>query len=206
MNDGQRVFVIDDDLAVRASLRMLLESAGLAVADFPDAQSFLAQCEESTCGCVISDLQMPGCSGLELQAKLEQRHIALPLIMLTGHADVPAAVQSLKAGAVDFLEKPFDPARLLQQVRLALQLDATRHSELALEAHRQSLLRRLTPREQEVLSRVSQGISNKVVALDLGISERTVELHRGRGMRKLEVRTLPELVRLMTPGSPPSAG
>ena len=202
MNGGQRVFVIDDDLAVRSSLRMLLESAGLTVSDFPDAESFLAQCDQTSCGCVISDIQMPGCSGLELQAKLEERSIALPLIMLTGHADVPAAVQSLKAGAVDFLEKPFDPARLLQQVRLALEIDAARQADLVLEANRLALLERLTPRELQVLSLVTQGISNKAVALDLGISERTVELHRGRGMKKLEVRTLPELVRLMPPDLP----
>jgi len=197
MSGAARVFVIDDDDAVRASLRLLLESEGLAVVDFPDAESFLATCSDASRGCVISDIQMPGCSGLELQAMLEARGIALPLIMLTGHADVPAAVQSLKAGAVDFIEKPFDPPRLLEQVRLALALEAARHAAEADERHRRSLLGRLTPREHEVVRLVARGGSNKVVAFDLGISERTVELHRGRAMKKLEVRTVPELVRLL---------
>ena len=197
MSGAARVFIIDDDDAVRASLRLLLESEGHAVADYPDAEQFLATCNAASRGCVISDIQMPGCSGLELQAMLEARGIALPLIMLTGHADVPAAVQSLKAGAVDFIEKPFDPPQLLEQVRLALTLDAARHASEADEQRRRSLLGRLTPREHEVASLVARGGSNKAVAFDLGISERTVELHRGRAMKKLEVRTLAELVRLL---------
>ena len=144
---------------------------------------------------------MPGLSGLELQSALEERGIRLPVIMLTGQADVPAAVQSLKAGAFDFIEKPFDPQLLLDQVTRALALDAERHAAHRRRARRESLLARLTPREREVLERVASGQSNKVVALDLDISERTVELHRGRGMKKLEVRAVADLVRLL--GSAP---
>jgi FixJ family two-component response regulator len=191
------VFIVDDDDALRASLRLLLETEGLTVADFDCADTFLAQCTRGCRGCVISDIHMPGISGLELQAILEERGIRLPVIMLTGQADVPAAVQSLKAGALDFLEKPFDPEALLAQVNRALALDAERHAEQAERERRQRLLARLTPREREVIERVAAGQSNKVVAIDLDISERTVELHRGRGMKKLEVRAVADLVRLL---------
>jgi FixJ family two-component response regulator len=191
------VFIVDDDDALRASLRLLLETEGLAVADYDCADAFLAQCTRGCRGCVISDIHMPGVNGLELQATLEARGIRLPLIMLTGQADVPAAVQALKAGALDFLEKPFDPEALLAQVARALALDAERHAEQAEHERRESLLARLTPREREVIERVAAGQSNKVVALDLDISERTVELHRGRGMKKLEVRAVADLVRLL---------
>jgi two-component system response regulator FixJ len=193
------VFVVDDDDAVRMSLRMLLESDGLRVRDFPDAESFLAACPRDAHGCLVSDIRMPGFSGLELQAQLAGHGVRLPIIMLTGHADVPTAVHSLKAGAIDFMEKPFEPATLLAQVRHAIDLDATRLSQEVDSARRQELVERLTPREQEVIARVSAGHSNKVIATELSISERTVELHRGRAMHKLEVRSVAELVRLMVP-------
>lgn len=195
------VFVIDDDEAVRRALRMLLESDGHWVADYAGAQLFLARCDPACRGCVITDLRMPGCSGLELQAALEARGIALPVILLTAHGDVPAAVQSLQAGAFDFLEKPFDPQRLLARVRHAIALDAERSRNECIARHRDALLARLTPRERDVAERVAAGRSNKAVAADLGISERTVELHRGRAMRKLELRTLADLVRLLDAGS-----
>ena len=194
-----KVFVVDDDDAVRASLRMLLEGEGLEVADFASADAFLASCAPSCRGCLITDIRMPGLSGLELQRALDERDIRLPVIMLTGHADVPAAVQSMKAGAIDFIEKPFDPPSLLAQVNRAIALDAERHATRAEHEQRDALLARLTPREREVIQRVAVGHSNKVVALDLDISERTVELHRARGLKKLEVRTVADLVRLLEP-------
>jgi RNA polymerase sigma factor (sigma-70 family) len=197
VSDAATVFVVDDDAAVRLSLRMLLESAGLEVDDYATADTFLAGCAPDACGCVITDIHMPGLNGLQLQAALEERGVRLPVIMLTGQADVPAAVQSLKAGALDFIEKPFNPEVLLAQVRRALAIDARRRAEEARDALRDTLLARLTPREREVVERVAQGQSNKVVALELDISERTVELHRSRGMKKLEVRTVAELVRLL---------
>lgn len=201
MTGEATVFVVDDDDAVRQSLRMLLEAAGLRVADYPDAESFLAGCPRDARGCLVSDIRMPGCSGLELQARLEELGIGLPMIMLTGHADVPAAVRSLKAGAVDFMEKPFEPSRLLEQVRHAIGLDAQRHDAQAQDSRRRELLERLTPRERQVAEHVAGGNSNKVIAAELGISERTVELHRGRSMRKLEVRSVAELVRLVGPAA-----
>lgn len=197
MSRPVRVFIVDDDDAVRASLRMLLESAGFEVADYAHAVEFLDQCSPASRGCVISDIQMPGLDGLQLQASLDRCGIGLPMIMLTGHADVPAAVQSLKAGAIDFLEKPFDPEQLIAQVRRALELDARRHQAAAHAARCARLLARLTAREREVIERVSLGHSNKAVAADLGISERTVELHRARGMQKLELRSVAALVHFL---------
>jgi two-component system response regulator FixJ len=197
VNAPVRVFIIDDDDAVRASLRMLLESAGFEVADYSHAVEFLDHCSPASRGCVISDIRMPGLDGLQLQASLDRRGVGLPMIMLTGHADVPAAVQSLKAGAIDFLEKPFDPEQLLAQVRMALELDARRHQASAQAARRARLLARLTAREREVIERVARGHSNKAVAADLGISERTVELHRARGMQKLELRSVAALVHFL---------
>jgi len=197
MSANTCVHVIDDDEAVRSSLRLLLETEGLKVADYASADAFLMNYASSEPGCIVSDIQMPGLSGLELQETLGTRGIHLPIIMLTGHADVPSAVRSLKAGAVDFIEKPFAPQRLLDQVRAALAMDTQRHEELAQRARLEALLAVLTPREREVLDCVAVGHSNKVVAIDLGISERTVELHRGRGMKKLKVRTVADLVRLL---------
>lgn len=199
MSDDARVFIIDDDDAVRYGLRMLLEAVGLTVQDHARARTFLEQCSTSSRGCVISDIQMPEIDGLQLQAMLKQRGIRLPLIMLTGHGDVPAAVKALKAGAIDFIEKPFDPDRLLAQVRIALALDVQRHAASARESHRAHLFARLTPREQEVIGQIAHGGSNKLVAAQLGISERTVELHRARGMRKLELRNVAELAQFVGP-------
>jgi FixJ family two-component response regulator len=191
------VHVIDDDDAVRASLRLLLESDGLQVADYACAETFLNDGAFDQPGCIVSDIEMPGLSGLELQDTLGQRGIHLPIIMLTGHADVSSAVRSLKAGAMDFIEKPFAPQQLIDQVHAAIALDARRHAALTEQTRIAKLLATLTPREREVLDCVAAGHSNKVVAADLRISERTVELHRGRGLRKLNVRTVAELVRLM---------
>lgn len=198
MSTDPQVYVVDDDPAIRLSLRMLLETDGHSVEEFNSADAFLSRCSPELRGCLITDIRMPGRSGLELQAALEDRNISLPVIMLTGHGDVPAAVQSLKAGAVDFFEKPFDPQALLLQVRRALALDAERREALNRSARLDTLLAKLTPREHEVIQRVAGGQSNKVIAIELGISERTVELHRGRGMRKMQVRSVADLVRLLS--------
>jgi len=192
-----RVFIVDDDGAIRLSLRMLLETDGLEVEDFASAEEFLAIRTPLCCGCLITDLRMPRIDGLQLQAALAQRGFETPVIMLTGHADVPAAVESLKAGAIDFIEKPFDPPALLQLVHKALAMDAERLARLAASRRQLAQLEALTPRELEVAERVSMGQSNKVIAIELGISDRTVELHRSRAMKKLQIRSVPELVRLL---------
>ena len=184
------VFVVDDDAAARDSIAMLVRSEGLAVRTFDSAQSFLAGWDRSEPSCLIADIRMPGLSGLDLQERLAGDDDAPPIIFLTGFGTIPAAVRALKAGAIDFLEKPFDPAALLAQVREALARDRERRS-----ATRR--LGALTRREGQVLERVARGDTNKVVAVNLGISIRTVELHRARGMRKLGARSVVELVGLM---------
>jgi len=184
------VFVVDDDPAVRDSIAMLLRAEGLEVRTFDSARSFLVEWERSTPGCLIIDLRLPGLSGLDLQEHLAGDDNTPPIIFLTGYGTVPAAVRALKAGAMDFLEKPFDPAVLLALVREALARDRARRADIR-------RLDALTRREREVLERVAEGDTNKVIAANLGISVRTVELHRARGMRKLRVRSVADLVRLM---------
>ena len=184
------VFVVDDDAAARDSIAMLVRSEGLAVRTFDSVRSFLAEWDRSEPSCLITDVRLPGLSGLDLQERLAGVDDAPPIIFITGFGTIPAAVRALKAGAIDFLEKPFDPAALLAQVREALARDRERRS-----ATRR--LGALTRREGQVLERVARGDTNKVVAVNLGISVRTVELHRARGMRKLGARSVVELVELM---------
>jgi FixJ family two-component response regulator len=190
VSDEAAVFVVDDDPAVRDSIAMLVRGEGLEVKTFDSPRSLLAELGHCNPGCLIVDLRLPGLSGLELQEHLAGDDNVPPIIFLTGYGTVPAAVRALKAGAMDFLEKPFDPAVLLALVREALARDRARRADV----HR---LDTLTRREREVLGEVAEGNTNKVIAANLGISVRTVELHRARGMRKLGVRSVAELVRLM---------
>ena len=190
MSEEAAVFVVDDDPAVRDSIAMFIRAEGLEVRTFDSARSLLAEWERCKPGCLIVDLRLPGASGLDLQERLAGDDNAPPIIFLTGYGTVPAAVRALKAGAMDFLEKPFDPAVLLALVREALARDRARRADIR-------RLDALTRREREVLGKVVEGDTNKVIAANLGISVRTVELHRARGMRKLGVRSVAELVRLM---------
>ena len=190
VSEEAAVFVVDDDPAVRDSIAMFIRAEGLEVRTFDSARSLLAEWERCKPGCLIVDLRLPGASGLDLQERLAGDDNAPPIIFLTGYGTVPAAVRALKAGAMDFLEKPFDPAVLLALVREALARDRARRADIR-------RLDALTRREREVLGKVVEGDTNKVVAANLGISVRTVELHRARGMRKLGVRSVAELVRLM---------
>lgn len=190
MTDDGVVFVVDDDAAVRDSISLLVRSEGLSVRTFDSARSFLAEWDRSESGCIIADLRLPGLSGLGLQERLAGVDGAPPIIFLTGFGTVPEAVRALKAGAIDFLEKPFDSAALLARVREAVARNRQRRSA----ARR---LGALTRRECQVLEQVARGTTNKVVAANLGISVRTVELHRARGMRKLGARSVVELVELM---------
>ena len=190
MSEDAVVFVVDDDPAVCDSIAMLVRSEGLAVRTFDSAGSFLAAWNRYAPSCLIVDLRLPGLSGLDLQERLAGDDQAPPVIFLTGYGTVPAAVRALKAGAMDFLEKPFDPPSLLARVHEALATDVKRRSDTR-------RLDALTPREREILDQVAAGDTNKVIAANLGISVRTVELHRARGLRKLSVRSVAELVRLM---------
>ena len=184
------VFVVDDDPMVRDSIAMLVRTEGLVVRTFGSARSFLEAWDRCEPGCLVVDLRLPGLSGLDLQQRLAAEDDAPPIIFLTGYGTVPAAVRALKAGAIDFLEKPFDPATLLARIHEALARDRARRS-------RTRRLDALTRRERQILEQVKEGSTNKVIAANLGISVRTVELHRARGMRKVGVRSVAELVHLM---------
>jgi two-component system, LuxR family, response regulator FixJ len=194
MTVEQHVFVVDDDADVRDSLRLLLEASGFTVRIFTSAVHFLAD-QAPKQGCVIADIRMPDMSGLELQEEIARRHIELPVIVMTGHGDVPLAVRAMKAGAIDFLEKPFDDNLMLASVRRGLEAGSRASSRGAEIKAARGLLALLTPREQNVLDKLVKGRSNKVAAYELGISPRTVEIHRARIMDKMEASSLSDLVR-----------
>ena len=196
MADVPLVHVVDDDEAVRDSLSLLLEAAGLSVRTYDSATAFLKALPNLGAGCVLTDVRMPELDGLELQRRLAELGIRLPVIVMTGHGDVPIAVEALKAGAADFLEKPFDDVQLLAAVSSALAASQrTRDEEVAMAGIARRLAS-LTPREREVLDKLVAGQPNKTIAYDLGSSPRTVEVHRARVMEKMGVRSLPELVRM----------
>ncbi|MCB1742204.1 MAG: response regulator transcription factor [Gammaproteobacteria bacterium] len=195
--DRERVFIVDDDEAVRRSLVLLMRTAGYVVDDFVSAEALLEHLDSSCAGCAVVDLRLPGMSGLDLQDELSERASVLPVIMLTGHGDVPAAVRALKAGAVDFLEKPFNPRELLERVARAMQQGRERLQQRRLERDVLERLAGLTPRERQVADLIARGLANKNIAGELDISERTVELHRSRVMRKLDTRSVADLVKLM---------
>ena len=201
------VLVVDDDESMREALRSLLQSVGLRVEMYRSAAAFL-QAELPTCPCcIVLDVRLPGQSGLDLQAELSREDIRIPIIFITGHGDVPMSVRALKAGAVDFLVKPFRDQDMLDAISTALELDRKRREE---DAKRLDLRARhdgLTGREQQILKYVTDGLLNKQVAHELGVSEITVKIHRGNVMRKMGARTLPELVRMaealeLSPGKP----
>ncbi|MEQ8861033.1 MAG: response regulator transcription factor [Pseudomonadales bacterium] len=190
------VFVVDDDEPVRDAIGMLLDTVDVPFETYPSAQAFLDAYDNSRRGCLVLDIRMPGMSGLELQQRLVEMNSALPVVFITGHGDIPMAVEAMKRGAVDFIRKPFRDQELLDRVHEALGVEAGRRAEAAdLETIR-SRVATLTPREHEVFERVADGQANKVVAIDLGISERTVEIHRSQVMQKTGSRSLADLVRM----------
>lgn len=190
------VFVVDDDEAVRKSLAWLIGSIGLAVQTYGSADAFLAAWTQEQPGCLVLDVRMPGMSGLELQEALVQRGSSLPVIIITGHADVPMAVRALKAGAIDFIEKPVNDQTLLDRIQEAVKRSQTACAEQARRARVRTLLARLTPRERQVAELVAAGKPNKVIAFELDLSMKTVEVHRHNLMDKLEVAGVAELARL----------
>ena len=194
-----KVFVVDDDQAVRESLALLVQSVGIEAETFASAREFLDTYRPDQRGCLITDIRMPGMSGLELQEQLSSDGVRIPVIVLTGHGDVPAAVRALKGGAVDFVEKPFNPQALLDLVQQAIAKDAEIRELADQEAAVAERMSLLTPREHEVMTLVVAGKANKVIAIELSISERTVELHRGRIMKKMQARSLAELMRAVLP-------
>ncbi len=193
---GVTVFVVDDDQAVRRSLERLIRSAGLNVETFSSATEFLEKPLSSGAGCVVLDVRMPGMTGPELFDRMSEKGLSLPVVFLTGHGDVPMGVRAMKKGAVDFLLKPVDDEVLLEVIRQAVARHAAEQAREQVRQGIQARLRRLSPREREVMEYVIRGRLNKQIAADLGISEKTVKVHRGRVMAKMEAGSVAELVRL----------
>jgi FixJ family two-component response regulator len=191
------VFVVDDDAPLRRSITRLLHVAGFLVAPFASAEEFLAQYNPSVLGCLVLDVAMPALDGLELQQILAKAGSLLPIIFLTGQADIPKSVQAMKHGASDFLTKPVNDEDLLAAVRAAIEKDRARRREQAQLSEIHSRLATLTPREREVLEYVITGKLNKQIAGELGTVEQTVKVHRARVMQKMRVQSVAELVRLM---------
>ena len=192
------IYVVDDEASIRDSLAMLLRSVGLASRTFADAKSFLGAYEARSECCLVADVRMPGMSGIELQEALRSRGAQLPIIIITGHGDIAMAVRAMKAGAADFIEKPFHDQTLLDAVHRALERSADPGVEAAAmdtDAVRKRLAT-LTPREQEVMALVVEGRPNKTVATRLGLSTRTVEVHRAKAMEKMQAASLADLVRM----------
>jgi two-component system, LuxR family, response regulator FixJ len=196
-NTRATIFVVDDDLAVRDALKLLLRSVGQAVETFGSAQEFLDAYSEDRPGCLVLDIRMPGMSGLELQQKLNEKHSILPIIFITGHGDVPMAVEAMQAGAVDFIQKPFRDQDLIDRINQALEKDSNNRAALGERNDIRKRLDTLTPREREVLDLVVHGKANKVIAGDLKLSQRTVEIHRARVMEKMQASSLAHLVRMV---------
>jgi two-component system, LuxR family, response regulator FixJ len=191
------IFVVDDDSAVRDALKLLLRSVGQAVETYGSAPEFLDAYSADRPGCLVLDIRMPGMSGLELQQKLNERHSILPIIFITGHGDVPMAVEAMQAGAVDFIQKPFRDQDLIDRINQALEKDNNNRAALGERNDIRRRLETLTPREREVLDLVVHGKANKVIAGDLRLSQRTVEIHRARVMEKMQASSLAHLVRMV---------
>lgn len=191
------VFIVDDDAGVRSSIRMLLKSVGIVSTPLSSAQEFLAEFDPVQPGCLVLDIRMPGMSGLELQQELNLLGAILPVIFITGHGDVPMAVEAMQRGAFDFLQKPFRDQDLIDRVRRALMRDTEIRSLMREHDRIQARFESLTPRERQVLDLITEGKPNKVMASDLGLSQRTVEIHRAHVMDKMGAASVAHLVRMV---------
>ncbi len=196
MSTQETIFVVDDEPAVRDSLQVLLGTYGFAVETFSNAAAFLDRADPQRPGCLVADVRMPGMTGIELQRELTRRGNPLPVIVITGHGDVPMAVDALKAGAMDFIEKPLNDEALVRSIRAALERDQRSRAEGQELAKLAERLARLTGREREVMMLIVDGLANNAVAEKLGISARTVEHYRANIMQKMEASSFAELVRM----------
>ncbi|MEX1668588.1 response regulator transcription factor [Zhongshania guokunii] len=191
------VYLVEDDDAVRDSLQMVLESVGHKVASYSRADTFLEDYSVDMAGCLVLDIRMPGMNGMELQRQLNARNSILPIIFVTGHGDVPMAVDAMQRGAVDFVQKPYREEELLGKIQQAIAADVENRADLEEKHKIRAKLADLTPRETQVMELMIEGKANKVIAYDLDISQRTVEIHRARVMEKMSVRSLAHLVRMV---------
>lgn len=197
MSEERLIHIVDDEDSVRRSASFLLRLSGFETRTYVSGSAFLREVDHAPLGCILLDVRMPEIDGLEVQRELNTRGIAMPVIMLTGHGDISIAVQAMKAGAVDFIEKPFEKEHLLRAIGVAFgKLDDATACDGAEARDAQMLIAALTPREQEVLSGLVRGYPNKTIAFDLGISARTIEVHRANLMDKLSARTLSEVLRI----------
>jgi FixJ family two-component response regulator len=197
MNKNPVVMVVDDDSGVRNAMRALLKSVGLNALLFPSAQEFLTAYDPQQPGCLLLDIRMPGMSGMDLQQELNLRGAVVPVIFMSGHADIPMAVEAMQHGAFDFLQKPFRDQDLLDRIQRAIAKDEERRVALGERTLIKARLESLTDREREVLDLLTLGKQNKVIAQDLGVSPRTIEIHRARVMEKMDAQSVAELVRMM---------
>lgn len=195
-DNQQTVFIVDDEPDVRAALRLLIKSVGYTVECFASADIFFAQFETDRKGCLILDVRMPGMSGMELQDKLAGLETLLPIIMISGHGEIPMAVKAVQNGAVDFLQKPFSDQQLLERISQAMSINNKRHDEHNIRKDARDKYVSLTPREQEIFAEVVSGKLNKIIAYELNISTRTVEIHRAKAMEKMGAKNLSELINL----------
>lgn len=196
LGSGRCVHIVDDDEAIRRSVAFMLKTAGYRVNSWPSGTAFLKEAKQAEPGCILLDVRMPDMDGLEVQAELARRGIALPVVIVTGHGDIAIAVRAMKAGAVDFIEKPFQKEVLLSAIELALERLASAGDRAARAAEARTILGALTAREQQVLEGLAQGLPNKTIAYTLGISPRTVEVHRANLMTKLDVHSLSDALRI----------
>ena len=190
------VCIVDDDEAVRGSLKLLLKSLGVPALVYGSAQEFLADFDPQRSGCLVLDIRMPGMSGLELQHELNTRGALVPIIFITGHGDIPMAVEAMQHGAMDFLQKPFRDQELVDRINKALEKDRAGRELLGNRERLRALIGSLSPREREVMNLIVAGKANKVIAGDLQLSQRTVEIHRAHVMEKMGANSLAHLVRM----------
>jgi RNA polymerase sigma factor (sigma-70 family) len=191
------VFVVDDDPSIRSSLKFLLSSVGLQVESFESAESFLQRKPPDAPSCLVLDVRLHGLSGLDFQRELAARNIRIPIVFVTGHGDIPMSVRAMKAGAIEFLTKPYRDQDLLDAVRIALERDRTRREQEKDLTDLRQRFESLTPREQEVISMVVSGMLNKQIAGELGTAENTVKVHRSRAMEKMNAQSFADLVRMI---------
>lgn len=196
MADRRLIHIVDDEEAIRRSASFMLKTSGFNVETWASGVAFLKEARHAAPGCVLLDVRMPEMDGLEVQQQLAERGIAMPVVVLTGHGDISIAVRAMKAGAVDFLEKPFEKARLLDAIEAAFERLENRAGRAERAQDAATAIAALTAREREVLEGLAKGLPNKTIAYDLGISSRTVEVHRANVMSKLDVRSLSEALRI----------